>query len=90
MILIVRKKPVVVEALQWTGDNWYEAVAFSPYGLTCQRDIGSTKDIVIVDTLEGKMRCEVDDYIIKGIEGEFYPIKPDIFKQTYEIVREGR
>jgi len=90
MILTIRKKPVIVQAMLWTGDNWNEAEAWCPYGLTCQRDIGSTKDVVIIDTPEGKMRCEVGDYIIKGVEGECYPIKKKIFKKTYEIVTEGR
>jgi hypothetical protein len=85
MILTVRKKPVVVEAVLWTGSNWDELVEWCPYGLSCVR-----KGIINVDTLEGSMFCNVGDYIIKGVDGEYYPIKKDIFAKTYEIVTEGR
>jgi len=86
MILTVRKKPVVVEAVLWTGKNWDEIEAWCPYGISCM----SNRKPITIDTLEGKMRCEVGDYIIKGIMGEFYPCKPDVFDKTYEIVTEGR
>jgi hypothetical protein len=77
-----RKKPVVIEAVQWTGGN--------PDALT--RFVGqdlhwSDEGEPLVDTLEGDaLTAAVDDYIIKGIQGEFYPCKPDIFEQTYERV----
>jgi NADH:ubiquinone oxidoreductase subunit C len=90
MILTVRKKPVVVQAMLWTGDNWDELEAWCPYGLTYKKNIGDRKAVVIVDTLEGHMQCNVGDYIIKGVENEVYPIKKDIFKKTYEIVTEAR
>ena len=48
--------------------------------------INNTKGYVEIETLEGKMFAEVNDYIIKGVKGEFYPCKPDIFEQTYEEV----
>lgn len=85
MILTVRKKPVVVEAVVHTGKNWEELEEWCPYGLSTT---GDNKPIFI-ETLEGKMRCEVGDYIIKGVNGELYPCKPYIFKKTYEIVTEG-
>jgi hypothetical protein len=81
-----RKKPVVIDAIKWTGDNWDELELWCPYGLTCQRDIGSKKYVIVIDTLEGRMRADVGDWIIKGIKGEFYPIKNDIFLETYEKV----
>ena len=90
MILTVRKKPIVVEAVEWTGKNWDELEEWAPFGLTHQRNIGDVKDVIIVDTLEGKMTCCIGDLIIKGVEGEFYPIKKRIFNDTYEIVAEGR
>ena len=86
MILTVRKKPVVVEAVLWTGSNWDELVEWCPYGISC---MGDNKPIN-VDTLEGKMRCEVGDYLINGVDGEYYPIKKEIFAETYEIVTKGR
>ena len=87
-IITARKKPVEIECMLCDGNNWDETEKWCPYGITAQRDIGSTKDILIIDTLEGKMRCEVGDYIIKGVNGEFYPCKPDIFKKTYDVIGE--
>jgi hypothetical protein len=75
-----RKKPVVIEAVQWTGKNTRECSLFAP-------DLTWPVDAYLeIPTLEGNMRVTVGDYIIKGIEGEFYPCKPDIFEQTYEKV----
>jgi len=74
-----RKKPVVIEAIMWTGDNWDELEKWCPYGLSCTNG----RDIV-VDTSEGKMTAKLYDWIIKGVKGELYPCKPDIFEMTYE------
>ena len=75
-----RKKPVIIEAVQWTGDNFGE--------LTDLMDdaYGVDRKNIIITTLEGTMTASVGDFIIKGVQGEFYPCKPDIFEQTYEIV----
>lgn len=75
-----RKKPVVVEVIQWTGENWDELSKWCPYGLTQLTKNG----LITIDTLEGRMYAIVGDYIIKGVRGEFYPCKPDIFEATYE------
>jgi hypothetical protein len=75
-----RKKPVVIEAFQWTGQrpaNWPEWA--TKVRLLDGRDL-------IVDTLEGRMRADLGDWIIKGVKGEQYPCKPDIFLATYEPV----
>lgn len=79
-----RKKPVTIEAVQWTGDNTLEAGQFmgmSP-DFSAKRVYG--KIILLIPTLEGVMEASVGDYIIKGIKGEFYPCKPDIFAASYE------
>ena len=83
MIKQYRKKPVVIEAIQWTGNNHIEVAEFM-FGANVY--INKPKGYVEIETLEGKMFAEVNDYIIKGIKGEFYPCKPDIFEQTYEEV----
>lgn len=76
------KKPVVISALRWTGDNILEMCNF----------IGRTggellkNDELYINTLEGTMHASVGDYIVCGVDGEFYPCKPDIFEKTYEIV----
>lgn len=75
-----RKKPVVIEAVQWTGDNEMEIYDFSNGKVL--HIAGSTK--MLVPTLEGDMQASVGDWIIRGVQGEFYPCKPDIFAATYE------
>ena len=77
-----RKKPVVVDALQWLGLNTDEAVAFAGEAL-CQ---GNDEYKLGINTLEGTMFANVGDWIIKGVKGEFYPCQPDIFEDTYEAV----
>ncbi len=80
-----RKKPVVVEAIQWTGENFEELADF--VGESARRAKYDESDISIkIYTLEGTMTASPGDYIIKGIKGEFYPCKPDIFNATYEKV----
>ena len=78
-----RKKPVVIEAVQWTGDNWIEVSKF--LGDSYSDPIRNSRDLFI-DTLEGTMMANPNDWIIKGIKGEFYPCKPDIFEATYDLV----
>lgn len=73
-----RKKPVVIDAVQFDGDNFKE----------CKDFIGDNFDNTLnypnISTLEGVMRVSVGDFIIRGVSGEFYPCKPDIFNKTYE------
>lgn len=81
-----RKKPVVIEAMQFDGWNWRECHQFmSDEPLMFTQDERKDESIEI-HTLEGKMIASIGDYIIKGIKGEFYPCKPDIFEATYEKV----
>jgi len=78
-----KKKPLVIQAVQWTGENNIEILNF------CSRcyitSSGKTKDLVIT-TLEGDMSAAIGDYVIKGVKGEFYPCREDIFDLTYETV----
>ena len=97
-----RKKPVVVEAIQLNWETWGQVVDFIsrenfvsgvylhdetlevlPLGMT-----SNTMGLKI-KTPEGVMLAKQGDYIVKGVKGEFYPIKPDIFDQTYEPIEEG-
>lgn len=91
-----RKKPVVIEAMQWTGDNladvlqftgkhdkfneWFEN--FKDYAAHVSKD----GNIFKIFTLEGTMDASPGDWIIKGVKGEHYPCRPDIFAMTYEPV----
>ena len=77
-----RKKPVVIEAVQWVGDNANEVTAFLG-GAAWWTTIGP-----IIATLEGDLHASVGDFIIKGVKGEFYPCKPDIFEATYERIND--
>lgn len=76
-----RKRPVEVEAVEWRGDNYDEIARFVGDG---QYLHGPQ---LLIQTLEGMMRAQVGDFIVKGVEGEFYPCKGEIFKKTYELVR---
>jgi hypothetical protein len=78
-----KKKPVVIEAVQWTGQNQFEIMNFCK---TCYLTSSGTVKDLYIDTLEGDMLANEGDYIIKGVAGEFYACKPEIFAMTYENV----
>ena len=78
-----RKKPVIIEAMQFTEKTKDQVFNF----VTCNRyaDFEDTSGPILrIQTLEGEMIARLGDWIIKGIKGEFYPCKPDIFDATYE------
>ena len=79
-----RKKPVVIEAMQWDGlpDTAVEIFEWCPTAEMRSDD----RDTIVIPTLEGRMKASVGDWIIQGVKGEFYPCKPDIFEATYEAV----
>lgn len=85
-----RKKPVVIEAVQWTGTNFDEIMNFMKCFHGNKLNYENTEEIayktqqLTIHTLEGNMIASKNDWIIKGVNGEFYPCKPDIFKKTYE------
>lgn len=94
-----RKKPVVIDAIQWTGsvNSFKEIQIFCPSiidgGAVWHPNTHGTDDDcktsswpLFIRTLEGTMGADIGDYIIKGVKGEFYPCKPDIFRATYEKV----
>lgn len=90
-----KKKPVIVKAIQWTGKNNYEVEVFT--GDKTSLSVNSIyrpqghlpEDYnLYINTLEGTMKVNIGDYIIKGVQGEFYPCKEDIFLETYEILEE--
>ena len=96
MVMKYRKKPVVIEAFKYDGDlkgadgkyyvpDW-AVNAFEDgimYYSTIQFD-SVDGDELYIDTLEGPHHVSVGDYVIRGVKGEFYPCKPDVFEQTYE------
>ena len=78
-----RKKPVTIEAIQWTAKNRDEVLALMPAHHWSWQPLDVTGALRI-HTLEGIMTALPGDWIIKGVKGEFYPCKPDIFEATYE------
>ena len=82
------KKPVVIEAIQYDGANITKIETFVGEKLPTimTSDLGAQ---LIITTLEGDMKVSKGDYVIKGIKGEFYPCKPDIFKQSYNMIKEN-
>ncbi|ODA08447.1 hypothetical protein [Paenibacillus polymyxa] len=80
-----RKKPVVVEAIQWNGDANYDEVCRF-VGETLFREYGDSDTSVMITTFEGDLTASIGDYIIKGLAGEFYSVSPEIFRASYEEV----
>jgi hypothetical protein len=88
VILKYRKKPVVIEAWQYTEEGGLgPGVCFGERNMACNT-IGAIKTRLRphIHTLEGELNVFIGDYIITGIKGEHYPCKPDIFETTYEVV----
>ena len=90
-----KKKPIVIEAVQWNGKNLDEVKSFVEDSLeywyndtAWEVGKGPVTIGIKIKTLEGDHIASIGDYIIKGANGEFYPCKPDIFEKTYEIVEE--
>ena len=86
MIKHYKKKPVIIEAIQYLGDNFKEIEDFVEQKLLHFDTIDNEDFALGIPTLEGIMKASVGDYIIKGVSGECYPCKPDIFKLTYDEV----
>lgn len=82
-----RKKPVVIEAVLWNGTQVSEVTEWISDALH-NDTIMRFGDKVVIKTLEGNMIANPGDYIIKGVKGELYPCKPDIFEQTYEPIKD--
>ena len=76
-----RTKPCEIEAIQWTGENIIELLDWGRGKI-----LWDDADDLFIDTLEGRMKADINDYIIKGLKGEFYPCKPDVFEKKYERI----
>ena len=92
MVIKARKKPIVVDVVEFNDENWAEVTQFLD-GVANSLIVEGNDPLgdvigVEINTLEGVMTAAVGDYIIKGVNGEFYPCKPDIFEKTYEKVNE--
>ena len=87
-----RKKPIVIDAVQWNGKNFDEIMNFMQYFHgnkfnyeNAEEQAYKTKQLTI-QTDEGLMTASLNDWIVKGVKGEFYPCKPDVFELTYEKI----
>jgi hypothetical protein len=81
-----RKKPVVIDAILWDGDNYDEVMVFTKGNAGNITDLRG--DTIVVKTLEGDMKAPKGNWILKGVAGEFYPCDPEIFDRTYVQVPE--
>lgn len=83
------KKPVEIEAIQYNGNNMTECIDFLGYAnyYTAWNGDGGA---LFIKTLEGDMKVSLGDYIIKGVKGEYYPCKPDIFEESYNSADEEK
>ncbi|MBM0873570.1 hypothetical protein [Staphylococcus epidermidis] len=80
-----RKKPVEIEFIQFKDIvNVDEIETWT--NLQAVYDYGNDGKMMYIDTLEGVMTANIGDYIVKGVNGEFYPVKPEIFEKTYEVL----
>lgn len=89
-----RKKPVEIEAMRWTGDNTRDITLWvdpklAPFAMPAGWWLHQGQDrtfSLVIPTLEGDHRASIGDWIIRGVKGEYYPCKPDIFAATYDAV----
>lgn len=81
----VRKKPVVVDAVQWDGlDESFDTIA--DWAMESGQQVEIVGGTLEIETPEGRMRCPMNHFVIRGVKGELYPCDPDIFDRTYEVV----
>lgn len=89
---LYRNKSIVIEAHIWNGKNFDHISNFTQdwrgnkIAYEDSQELAEKTGVMYIKTLEGIMPANKGDYIIKGVNGEFYPCKPDIFKKTYEAV----
>ena len=83
-----RKKPVVIDAIQWDGINEAEISRFVADKDLYFFDEDRVRGGLVIKTLEGENSASIGDYIVKGVDGEFYPCKPDVFEKTYEPIEQ--
>ncbi len=82
--MLYQTRVVHKQAIQWTGENLHALKDFAGDNLNFIADVG-----LIINTLEGSMKASIDDYIIRGLEGEFYACKPTVFEKSYEPIARG-
>lgn len=86
MVKKYRTKPCEIEALEWTGSNFEEMTKFTNHKASMMLMYSSRCYELVIETLEGVIMASIGDFIIKGLRGEFYPCKPDVFHKKYEEI----
>lgn len=81
-----RKKPVIIEAIELKDLDTLTLMLIQEFVGLANDKVLAVSDGVLINTLEGTMKASIGDFIIRGVQGEFYPCKPDIFEKTYEKV----
>lgn len=88
-----RKKPVVIDALQFDGYNSDQIITFMGGERVAEAEVKMLSgpgrgmhEVLVIHTIEGGMTASPGDWVIRGVRGEYYPCKPDVFDQTYEPV----
>ena len=82
-----RTKPCDIEAVQFIGNNYSEIEKYVGNDFVGASFSGGECTGIKIQTLEGYMNASIGDYIIKGLRGEFYPCKPDVFEKKYELIK---
>ncbi|MCG2397658.1 hypothetical protein K4V26_05690 [Staphylococcus epidermidis] len=80
-----KKKPVEIEFMQFKDMGNVDDIE-TWTNLKAVYDYGNDGKVMYIDTLEGIMTANIGDYIVKGVNGEFYPVKPDVFEKSYELL----
>ena len=88
-----QKRPIIIDAFQLTKESFQNLGPFPDWARPQMQSIfgkasEGLKNVIYVDTLEGRMFANEGDYIIRGVKGEVYPCKPDIFEASYDLVEE--
>lgn len=86
MIKKYKTRPCEIEVIKWDGNNFKEIAEFTNHKAIMMLMYSSRSYELVIETLEGNMMANVGDFIIKGLKGEFYPCKPDVFHKKYEEV----
>ena len=87
MVARYRTKPCEIEAVEWNGSNISEINDFAGKSVLWLKD-AKENPILEISTLEGIMLANVGDFIVRGLRGEYYPCKPDVFHKKYEFISE--
>lgn len=82
----IKKQPLKIQAVQWTGDNILEIQEFQKTSANPNAMYWTKDDEILIDTKRGDMLAAIGDYIIRGVKGEIYPCKPDVFEAMYQEV----